>query len=289
MQTSTKHYILKQQKTQRTRTPLEDGRVIDGTSSNADDRTIHELYLWPFLDAIKAGTTSIMCSYNRVNGTYACEDEQLLTGILRDELGFRGFVVSDWFASHWTAETAKAGLDMEQPGDLPHGYENFGGSGLGRGPRRWRSGMSPRTGWTRWLAASWCRISCWGKMRGIPRLMGTFLLRLVRLIVGGVRTCSAGLSLDGRASGATTTSLFGRWAHLISNKALAANNFAAIYPVPDVCLVFLKTWAEESKDRVSFENDWNSTLAVENTAAFCGNRTVVDEFGGGEYHALDGE
>ena len=91
----------------------EDGSVVEGISSNIDDRTLHELYLWPFADAVKAGTTSIMCSYNRLNMTYTCEHPHLLNGILREELGFRGFVISDWFATHSTAEAANAGLDME--------------------------------------------------------------------------------------------------------------------------------------------------------------------------------
>jgi beta-glucosidase len=58
-------------------------------SSNADDRTVHELYLWPFYDAVKANVASVMCSYNRVHGTWACENDELLNGILKGELGFQ--------------------------------------------------------------------------------------------------------------------------------------------------------------------------------------------------------
>ncbi|OAQ58172.1 beta-glucosidase [Pochonia chlamydosporia 170] len=87
----------------------------EGISSNIDDRTNHELYLWPFADAIKANVSSIMCSYNKVNRTHACENKQLLQGLLKDELDFQGYIMSDWGAQHSTAESANAGLDMAFP------------------------------------------------------------------------------------------------------------------------------------------------------------------------------
>lgn len=65
-------------------------------SSNIDDRELHEVYAWPFGDAIKAGVVSVMCSYNMVNNSYACGNSKLLNGILKDEMGFQGFVMSDW-------------------------------------------------------------------------------------------------------------------------------------------------------------------------------------------------
>ncbi len=64
----------------------------------------------------KADVSSIMCSYNRVNGTFACGNEATLTKILRDELGFKGFVTSDWGAVH-AVNFINAGLDMEMPGE----------------------------------------------------------------------------------------------------------------------------------------------------------------------------
>jgi beta-glucosidase len=85
-------------------------------SSNADDRTLHELYLWPFADAVNANVASVMCSYNQVNGSFACENQNLLTKILKNELGFKGYVVSDWNAQHTTAGSANAGMDMTMPG-----------------------------------------------------------------------------------------------------------------------------------------------------------------------------
>ena len=72
--------------------------AYDSNSGNifVDDQTLHEVYVAPFDAAIrKAGVSSIMCSYNRVNGTFACGNDSTLTKILRDEIGFKGFVTSD--------------------------------------------------------------------------------------------------------------------------------------------------------------------------------------------------
>ena len=88
---------------------------MESVSSNIDDKTLHELYLWPFQDAIHAGSGNIMCSYQRVNNSYGCANSKLLNGILKTELGFQGFVVSDWGAQHAGVATALAGLDMAMP------------------------------------------------------------------------------------------------------------------------------------------------------------------------------
>jgi beta-glucosidase-like glycosyl hydrolase len=86
-------------------------------SSNVDDRTQHEIYVAPFLRSAMAGLASVMCSYNLVNGTYACENNHTLNGILKNELGFQGFVMTDWTAQHSTM-SAMTGLDMSMPGDI---------------------------------------------------------------------------------------------------------------------------------------------------------------------------
>jgi hypothetical protein len=86
-------------------------------SSNVDDRTQHEIYVAPFLRSVMAGVTSVMCSYNLINGIYACENDHTINQILKDELGFQGFVMSDWTAQHSTI-SAMAGLDMSMPGDI---------------------------------------------------------------------------------------------------------------------------------------------------------------------------
>ncbi|KAH3915768.1 hypothetical protein HBI56_042120 [Parastagonospora nodorum] len=84
-------------------------------SSNIDDKTMHELYLWPFMDALRAGGASVMCSYNRVNNSDACQNSKVLNGLLKQELGFQGFVVSDWFMQQSGVASALAGLDMVMP------------------------------------------------------------------------------------------------------------------------------------------------------------------------------
>lgn len=86
-------------------------------SSNIDDRTLHEIYAWPFADSVKAGVTSVMCSYNQVNSSYACQNSKLLNGVLKDELGFQGFIQSDWLAQRAGVASALSGLDMTMPGD----------------------------------------------------------------------------------------------------------------------------------------------------------------------------
>ena len=81
-----------------------------------DERTLREIYLLPFEIAVRdGGSLGIMTSYNRLNGTYCSEDRELLTDILRNEWGFEGFVVTDWFAGTTTAGAARAGLDLEMP------------------------------------------------------------------------------------------------------------------------------------------------------------------------------
>ena len=92
--------------------------AYDSNSGNifVDDQTLHEVYVAPFDAASKVGVSSIMCSYNRVNGTFACGNESTLTKILRDEIGFKGFVTSDWGAVH-AVNFINAGLDMEMPGE----------------------------------------------------------------------------------------------------------------------------------------------------------------------------
>lgn len=86
-------------------------------SSNIDDRTLHEMYGWPFQDSIKAGVASVMCSYQMTNNSYTCGNSKLLNGILKDEWGFQGFVQSDWLAQRSGVGSALSGLDMSMPGD----------------------------------------------------------------------------------------------------------------------------------------------------------------------------
>ena len=81
-----------------------------------DDRTLREITLLPFELAVReGGALAIMTAYNRLNGSYCAESIELMT-ILRDEWGFEGFVVSDWFASASTQGAVRAGLDLQMPG-----------------------------------------------------------------------------------------------------------------------------------------------------------------------------
>ncbi|ROQ52611.1 beta-glucosidase [Rathayibacter sp. PhB152] len=83
------------------------------SSSNIDERTLHQLYLQPYEIAFDADPAGVMCSFNQLNGVYACEDPELLTTILRDQLDFKGFAVTDNGAQKSTVAALDAGLDQE--------------------------------------------------------------------------------------------------------------------------------------------------------------------------------
>ena len=104
-----KHYILNNQEWDRRRMTV-----------TLDERTLRELYLPAFAASVReAGVASIMCSYNRVGGTHVCHHERLLNELLRGELGFEGFVVTDWNALRDSDATpgtaAAAGLNVVMP------------------------------------------------------------------------------------------------------------------------------------------------------------------------------
>ncbi|MBS1803243.1 MAG: glycoside hydrolase family 3 C-terminal domain-containing protein [Acidobacteria bacterium] len=101
------------------------GYDSENFSTMIDDQTLHEVYLAPFEAAVRrADVSSIMCSYNRLNGTFACGNKTLLQTILRDEIGFKGFVTSDWGAVH-AVDFINQGLDMEMPGEPGPGTFSF--------------------------------------------------------------------------------------------------------------------------------------------------------------------
>ncbi|MGH2933549.1 MAG: beta-glucosidase family protein [Gaiellaceae bacterium] len=106
-----KHYAVNSQETNRYY-----------VSSNVDDRTLHEIYLPPFEAAVQQGHVgAVMCAYGLVNAVFSCENQPLLTTVLRQQFGFPGLVVSDWGATRSTVASANAGLDMEMPGGLYYG------------------------------------------------------------------------------------------------------------------------------------------------------------------------
>jgi beta-glucosidase len=86
-----------------------------------DGQALREVYLAPFKAVVDAGVASVMCSYNRIGGMHSCGNEETLERTLRSEYGFRGFVTSDWGATHG-AEFIARGLDMEQPGTGPDAF-----------------------------------------------------------------------------------------------------------------------------------------------------------------------
>ena len=93
--------------------------AYDSESFNVkvDDQALHEIYAAPFDAAIKAGVASVMCSYNKINGAFACGNADTLKTILRDQMGFQGFVTSDWGGVH-NVHFINNGLTMEMPGEV---------------------------------------------------------------------------------------------------------------------------------------------------------------------------
>ncbi|KAL2811591.1 glycosyl hydrolase family 3 N terminal domain-containing protein [Aspergillus granulosus] len=114
-----KHLIGNEQETNRMPPMLFPDSPNNSVSSNIDDKTMHELYLWPFQDAVRAGAGSAMCSYQRINNSYGCQNSKAMNGLLKGELGFQGFVVSDWEGQHTGVASAAAGLDLAMP-DSPY-------------------------------------------------------------------------------------------------------------------------------------------------------------------------
>ncbi|KAI9739036.1 MAG: hypothetical protein M1834_007248 [Cirrosporium novae-zelandiae] len=103
------HFLLNEQETNRTTDLVT--TCTEVYSSNADDKAVHEAYLWPFYDGVKAGLGAVMCAMNKVNGTWACENDHILNDLLKDELGFPGMVYADYNAQHSGLEAAINGLD----------------------------------------------------------------------------------------------------------------------------------------------------------------------------------
>ncbi|KAJ4418489.1 hypothetical protein N0V82_005569 [Gnomoniopsis sp. IMI 355080] len=367
VQTCSKHYIGNEQETQRSNTVSADGTNIEAISSNIGDRTLHELYLWPFADAVKAGTSSMMCSYNRLNETYSCENAATLNKTLKTELGFQGYVMSDWFATHSGAPSINAGLDMNMPGPIDaeteaagETWSYFGANittAIANGTvsearlddmiRRIMTQyflMGQESGYpsidpsvTAVLAVgegiplSYLGIETAPAARdvrgdhevlirevgaaGIVLLKNNATLPLtspknIAVFGNGAGELTDGFTFDfplpamgfefgtldvggGSGSGRHTTlvtplaalqarakQIGARVQYVTSNEKISASDFASIYPLPDVCLVFLKTFSQEGVDRLTFEADWNSTLVVNNVAEYCENTIVITQSAG---------
>ncbi|KAH7417854.1 glycoside hydrolase superfamily [Cadophora sp. MPI-SDFR-AT-0126] len=111
-----KHFVCNDQEHERNRV---DVRITQ--------RALREIYLLPFMLAIKGGKPgSMMSSYNKINGLHVSESKELLTDVLRAEWGWKGLIMSDWFGTYSTSTAIRAGLDLEMPGP-----SRFRGNSLG--------------------------------------------------------------------------------------------------------------------------------------------------------------
>ncbi|TVY54109.1 putative beta-glucosidase G [Lachnellula cervina] len=361
VQASAKHFIAYEQETQRNPTYDDNGVLIqESVSSNLDDRTLHELYLWPFANAVKAGVASVMCSYNRINGTYACENSKSLNGLLKEELGFQGYVVSDWGGTHSGMSSIEGGLDMNMPGglgsygtyDAPLSY--FGGNVTNAvnngtletsrlddmitrimtpyyflGQDKDFPSVDPSTGdlndflpkstWVTDFVLNGTRSrDVRGDHAQLIRKMGsasTVLLKNINnalplkapksIAVFGNDAAEdtqghynqvdfeyGTLSVGGGSGTGRLTSLVTPLAAIkatgafvqafLNNTLIATSNISSlVVPTPpDVCLVFLKTYAEEGADRLSLDTDWNGNDVVASVAAYCANTVVITHSSG---------
>ncbi|KAL8287847.1 avenacinase [Gaeumannomyces tritici] len=359
VQTCTKHFIGNEQEEQRNPTTV-DGKGVEAISSNIDDRTMHETYLWPFYNAVRAGTTSIMCSYQRINGSYGCQNSKTLNGLLKTELGFQGFVVSDWAATHSGVASIEAGLDMNMPGPLNFFAPTLGSyfgknitTAVNNGTLSSRriddmierimtpyfalgqdKDYPPVDGST--VPIGFLQPDVWshefplGPTVDVRRnhhkhvrelgAAGSVLLKNENGALPLKKPMNIGVFGNDAADftrGSYTAGGFfggvggdydigtlplgggsgtGRYTYVVSpleaikargrsygalvqymtsNGAITAGGLAMIFPVPEVCLVFLKSWATEGNDRINLEAQWNATVVVEKTAALCNNTIVV--------------
>ena len=125
-----KHYICNEQETHRFYDPMNSATPVpvgnlQAYSAYLDDKTMHEIYLWPFASSVAAGVGSVMCSYNQVNGTPACQNDKTLNGLLKGQLEYPGNVMSDWGATKSGVPSVLGGLDIDMPGG-----DGFMGSAL---------------------------------------------------------------------------------------------------------------------------------------------------------------
>lgn len=325
---------------------------------------MHEVYLWPFANAVRSGVSSIMCSYQRVNGSYGCQNSKLQNGILKEELGFQGWVVSDWMATHAGYHAADAGLDMNMPGGLEFSVSvpSLWGANLTRSVNNGSLAISRLDDACHRIMAPYFRL---GQDSDFPLIdgstpgtqktwaedtyrynftygpsnvdvrsdhaklireigaAGTVLLKNTNNALPlkspkniGVFGNDAADLVNGMYFATLTTDKFSEYGVLpvaggsgtgrltyvkspleaIKEKAgdealvqyitnnteiTEGNGWEIIYPSPpDVCLVFLNTWASEGFDRTSLLVDWNGTAVVETVAANCSNTVVITHSAG---------
>jgi beta-glucosidase len=325
-----------------------------------------ENYLWPFADAVRAGASAVMCSYQRSNGSYTCQNAKMLNGLLKGELGFQGYVMSDWWALQSGVASIEAGTDMDMPGSIGGQHVNptgdaylsyFGGNiteGINNGtiniarlddmitrimtpyyalhqdedfPSIDPSGvtlnpLAPPDTWFRdWnltgpssrdvrdnhgelirehAAASTILV----KNEDVLPLRAPKSIAVFGNDAGDVTEGTLnqepfefGTLAIGGGSGA------GRFTYLISPldaiRVRARQDGALVQPFlnntfiansdvttlwnpqpPEVCLVFLKSWAAEFNDRYWLDADYDGNSVVESVARACNNTIVVTHTGG---------
>jgi len=367
VQATAKHFIANEQETMRNPVYTVNGTTTDtdvaALSANLDDRTMHELYLWPFANAVKAKASSFMCSYQRINGSYGCQNSATQNGLLKTELGFQGYIMSDWGAVHSGVASIEAGLDMNMPGGLGAYGMAFGAPSFFGGnvtlavnngtvdvarvddmivrimtPYYWLgqdkdfptidpstpglNTFSPVKTWTREynLTGESSRDvrADHGKLIRKHGAAGTVLLKNTgglplksprNIAVFGndaaeppkqlnQKNYEFGTLLAGGGSGTGQVSSLVTPLHAIKERAAAngtkivqyfLNNTEIIESdlddlwipeLPNVCIVMLKTWAEEAADREHLSVDWDGNYLVQNVASKCNNTVVVTHSSG---------
>lgn len=364
VQACAKHFLGNEQETMRN--PVFDpngtitDKIFESISSNIDDRTLHEIYLWPFADAVKAGTSSIMCPYNRVNGSYGCQNSKMLNGLLKTELGFQGYVMSDWGSTHTGVAGILAGQDLDMPGGLGlYGlYSNVGSffganitTAVNNGslaesrvddmitrimtPYYFHgqdqnyptvdpssadlNTFSPKSTWFREFnltgpssrdvrgnhsalirrQAAEATVLLKNENNALPlkapksiAVFGNDATQATDgLYIGGSNYEFGVLPSGGGSGGARFSSLVSPLEAIkarasqdralvqywLNNTLVANSEMPALWvpALPDVCLVFLKDWAEESVDRLDLSFDFNGTEVVTSVAKYCNNTVVI--------------
>ncbi|KAK9771707.1 putative Glycoside hydrolase family 3 protein [Seiridium cardinale] len=266
VQACAKHYIGNEPETQRFNV-ITDGINTEAISSYIDHRTLHKLHLWPSANSVNAGTSSIMCSYNRLNLTYTCERTNLSTRSSRMSWISKDMILTAYFC-------------LKQDQDFPivnpmNIYLTYGQAIDTIATPSARYVKDDHISLTREVAAA-----------GTVLLMNQRSLLPIQNITNvAVFENAAPNTADGLYfAGYTGTS--NDCPHGAKYRALPVGGgsghrpkgrLTTIFPIPDICLVFLKTFATEGWDRLSFENDWNSTLVVRNIAKsiYCSNKAVV--------------
>ncbi|KAI9927556.1 hypothetical protein ASPWEDRAFT_176038 [Aspergillus wentii DTO 134E9] len=367
VQANAKHFIANEQETQRNPTYAPDANettyIQDSVSSNVDDRTLHELYLWPFANAARARVASFMCSYNRINGSHSCQNSYVLNHLLKGELGFQGYVMSDWGATHSGVASIESGMDMTMPG----GFTLYGelwteGSFFGKNltdamnngtvkmdrvddmivrimtPYFWLGqdtypsvdssvgplnvDSPPDTWMYNWTFTGASNRDVRANHSSLIREHGaasTVLLKNERnalplhrprnVVIAGndagpiisataVRgnyefgvlansgssgSCNfASLSTPLEAITARVKQNGGIVQSLLNNTLVLENALPSLLTdqTPDVCLVFVKSYAVEGEDRTTLDFDWNGSAVVDAVAKYCNNTVVVTHSAG---------